>query len=177
MFQKDGSSAFPVLKGKAGEIRHVAPALLFAFTSFVAEELPEIKLMQLFLHQAVSLESMLDENASIYRLPGQTQARFEQTMLSFVQINVSLGRIFHPRGQRLFNHTIKHHFMCHLAHISRRINPHLGWCYAGEGFMHRVKLIMQSSQRGAAAGVVVPKAMLKYAAGLGLSLHNSVWRA
>lgn len=174
MFQKNGPNLFPVLKGKAAELRHFAPALLYAATAFLSDTRRHEKLMKTMLQLAVRMEVVLDQNAGSYALPDRAQKEFEHCASTFVQINSALGHHFHPQGLRLFNHTIKFHYMSHLSLISRRVNPRIGWCYSGEDLMQRVKLVVAASQRGAGPSVVVPKAMLKYAQGLGMMLGGRV---
>lgn len=170
MFQKDGANAFPVLRGKAAEIRHFAPALLYAAADFLNEADRQEKLMKHMLQMAVRMENLLDEHAISFVLPAPAQKEFEQSANAFVQVNATLAHHFHSSGTRLFNHTIKFHYMDHLALISRRVNPRLGWCYSGEDLMHRVKLMMRAAQRGAGPSVVVQKVLRKYAHGLGMAL-------
>lgn len=174
MFQKDAPNKFPVLRGKAAEIRHFAAALLHAGNDFLREsERPE-KLMKKLLQLAVRMEVLLDEHADSFKFPPPAQKEFENSATAFAQVNAALAHHFHASGIRLFNHTIKFHYMHHLAVISRRVNPRIGWCYSGEDLMHRVKLMMRAAHRGAGPVVVVPKVMRKYAHGLGMVLAGAI---
>ena len=172
----NAGGAFPVLKGKAAELRHLPPALCHAFSTCCTSPRASVEdLMLMLLQSAVKIEAIMDEHSEEYRLPSKAQREFEDAIYLFFQSNTFLGQEFHPKGVGLFNHVVKYHYMLHLAHISRFINPRLGLCYAGEDFMHITKGIAQASQKGTPPALVSKKAMIKYAKGLSLQMHDSVW--
>ena len=162
---------FPVLKGKAAEIRHFPQALLHAFQKVCGDgSNSEEKLMIAMLEAAIKVEKILDDHAGDFRLPPDAQKVFEHSIMLFHQANTSLGtNFFHPRGVGLFNHVVKYHYAMHIALISRYINPRVGWCYAGEDFMHTVKILSQSSQRG------TPPHHLQIRKSRILNLERSCW--
>ena len=174
MYSSDDKS-FPFLKGKAAELRHLGPALLDAFAHFMVPDNIQHKQVKLMLELSQKIESTLDQYAASFRFPSEVAKDFELSCWSFVQLNTSLAHFYHPQHIMLFNHTIKFHYIIHIGMISRYINPRLGWCYAGEDFMKKIKTIVQGSQHGSAPSAVVPKVMQKYAQGLGMNMHDSVW--
>ena len=174
MFQH---APFPKLKGKAAEVRHFVPALRHALACIGVDETKHHEhLMRLQLECATKIEEILDAHASSYKLTDEVGRVFRQAVEAFVRSNSALGSHFHPQGKMLFTHTVKMHYMLHIAEISKHINPRLGWCYKGEDMMHKVKVIVQSSQRGSGPTVVPRKVLLKYAQGLGMSMEANVWR-
>lgn len=167
---------FPYLKGKAGELRHFAPALLCACERFLRPQDATHKKILLMLRLVVDIESLMDDHADEYVFPEDAAKRFEKSVFAFAQLNTDLANHFHPRGVHLFNHTIKFHYLLHIARAAHYMNPRLSWCYSGEDYMKRIKTLVQGSCRGTAAHIVVTKAVHKYVRGLGLALHADMWQ-
>lgn len=174
MFAND-EKGFPHLKGKAAELRHFAPALKETFEEHMVTSNLQHKQVVRMLDIAIRMESLLDEHADAYILPAEARGEFRLCCFSFVQLNTQLGAFYHRRGVLLFSHTIKMHYMCHIGLVADYINPRLGWCYAGEDFMKRIKKLVQSSAAGTGAHLVTTKAMKKYIHGVGLALHDEPW--
>ncbi len=150
---------FPSLKGKGAEVKQLAGPLLSAFVCFMDASVEVDRQMRSMLQLANKMEAILELHKDCYKFPLQVAAEFRTATQAFFQLNTALGNKFHYDHVLLFNHTIKFHALLHLGLIAAHINPRLGWCYAGEDFMHRVKQIVQSSQSGTAPPVVVPKVM------------------
>ena len=169
-------NAFPVLKGKGAEIRHLALPLLVACGDFLDDAVEQHKWMKLLLKMAIDMETLLDFHRDEYRFPEQAANDFKKAAYGFVQLNTIVGHHFHDRRQLLFNFTIKFHYVLHLGHIAAYINPRLAWCYSGEDFMHKVKAIVQASDAGSPPWLVPLKTMRKSAQGLGMSFLDHVWK-
>ena len=167
---------FPLLKGKAAELKHFLRPLLGAFVNFMdaADEID--KRIKTLLTVSVEMEDILEVNKDRFKFDRDVSARFEQCTHAFHQLNTALANRFHPEGVLLFNHTIKFHALLHIGLISRFMNPRLAWCYAGEDFMMKVRKVAQSSYSGTPPEKVAPKALNKYAHGLGMHLATDVWQ-
>jgi hypothetical protein len=163
-----GPQQFPSLKAKGAETRHLVEPLLAVMEKLADQDVREERLMKMLLKHAARLERILDENASEYKLSIHAAQEFQESTEAIVQINTSLGHAFHQRGILLFHTVIKFHYVLHIGLISHFINPRLGWCYAGEDFMHRIKTIAQASQSGTPPSLAVAKMMRKYSQGLAL---------
>ena len=68
MFKGDPKT-YPVLKGKAAEIRHVGQPLLDAFTVFMDSSSVVQRQIKLALECSVRFEEILDENITQHVLP------------------------------------------------------------------------------------------------------------
>ena len=69
MFWK-GGTAFPKLKGKAGECRYFGPALLAVFELYYDRGIWEQRKIRLALMMSCRIEAILDAYAEAYKLPG-----------------------------------------------------------------------------------------------------------
>ena len=176
MYSPSKATSFPELKAKAAEVRHLAEPLHALCQELLNGDNEVHKNMVLIMKMAVNMESVMDEHKDEFRLPPAAAAKFKESAYAFAALTAVLGHHFHPRGDRLFNFTIKSHYLCHLGDTAAYWNPRKSWCYAGEDMMHKMKVLIQSSQRGAAAHVVVPKVIRKYVQGLELKLSQSMWR-
>lgn len=165
-------SGFPCLKGKAAEIRHLAPALLFCFDKYADKTNQQQRQVSLMLGLIVKMEQILDDHALEFRFSDQAHADFRKCVYAFVQLNSELANHFHTSGVKLFNHTVKFHYMLHIAEVSAYMNPRLGWCYSGEDYMRKAKTLVQGSHRGTPPALVVSKVMRKYAVAFSLSLRG-----
>lgn len=172
----NGAGKFPTLKGKGAEIRHLAGPLLETFCTFMDSGKKEERLMKVLLSLAARMEWILDEHADEYKLPAVAAKEFKQCTQGFFQVTTTLGHLFAARGVFLFKVVIKFHYLLHLGLVAEYINPRLGWCYAGEDFMHRIKSIAQASQSGTAPSQVVGKIMSKYCRGLAMGFLDNPWR-
>ena len=78
----------------------------------------------------------------------------------------------------MFGYTIKYHYMLHIGKMCHYMNPALGWCYAGEDFMHHIKTVVRSCSAGSPPHLAVRKIIEKYVRGFGLSLvpPDALWR-
>lgn len=172
----NGPNKFPNLKGKGAELRHLAGPLHETFCKFMDSSKKEDRCMKLMLWLATRMEEIMDDHADDYKLPPEIATEFKDCTHAFFQLNTTLRRIFDERGVLLFNMVPKFHYLLHIGLIAQYMNPRLGWCYAGEDFMHRVKGIAQASQSGTPPAQVVNKIMVKYCKGLAMGFLDNPWR-
>ena len=166
----------PMLKGKANEIKHLGPALLFAFQKMMTPSDAIHCDISLLLQMCVKLDTVLDEHKGLYRLPTPAAIEFQTAAVSVVALSTKLSRHFHPQDIALFNFTVKWHYTLHIGLLARYINPTLGWCYSGEDFISNIKNIVQMSARGCSPHILVEKTMQKYVLGLNISLTKNSGR-
>lgn len=167
---------FPLLKGRAAEMRHLPRPLLAVFSKHMDPTSDTDKKIVLILQMCCQMEDIISDHKHMYKWPAEISEIYAKAIRVFVQCNQSLGHFFHARGLFLFHMTIKYHYMMHIAERARDINPILGWCFAGETMMKRVKDIARNSHRGSAPIRASIKVMEKYCFGLGFQLHGRVWR-
>ena len=176
MFAPANARQFPRLKGKAAEVRCFGPALAAAFAEFCAPDDPQHRQIKLALNLMENVESILDFHKDEFRLPPAAAQDLKMSLFAWVQVNATLGHYYHNRNTLLFHFTVKFHYMCHIGLVAQYINPRWGWCYSGEDFMLRIKLLVQGSQRAVKPAKLVSKVMGKYVIGAGLRMQDTMWR-
>ena len=112
------------------------------------------------------------------RHPGR-EKRFGGLLEDFVAVNVALRNYFNTqvvdgRPVLLFHHTIKYHYLLHVAERASHENVRLSWCYSGETLMRVVRDLIFSSCRGVPQRVVANKAMREYVGAIGYDLMEEL---
>ena len=172
MFWSGKDTDFPLMKGKAAEIKGLVKPLLVVVLRHLPDSVAEHVIMKQQLEHAVRIEELLEVHKDEYVLPPAARDAFTDSCFKFAQLNTALGQKFHGRGICLFNHTIKMHYACHIGLAAQYINPRLCWCYSGEDLMHKVKLLVQGSYKGTRPILVPPKVLNKYCVALSLWLEG-----
>ena len=80
----------------------------------------------------------------------------------------SLAADMEKAHKKLFNVTIKSHYLAHSALRAEFINPWLEWCYAGESMMHTTKQLAASCVARSPPSRMYEKFWVKYRAGVQL---------
>lgn len=122
------------------------------------------------------MNEIMDIYCDRFTLPNDAAEAFGDAARAYVGLSSALSKHYHDNGVLLFAFTVKFHYALHLALISKYQNPAMGKCYAGEDFMQRVRQIVQKCHGGTGPHKCVPKAIVKYAQGLGMHLHSNKWR-
>ena len=121
----------------------------------------------------ISRETSL-EPTNPWRLTGHTLLLFQQACNQYNKVIVDLGQQAH-QAARLFNFTVKNHCMEHVALDAEEINPSLVWTFASEGFLGKVRQMVQCAAPGSAPGVVHRKVMFNYSRAL-IGTLKPEWR-
>lgn len=171
-----GVDKFPLLKGRAAELRHLPAALLAVFEKYMDDTIEQHKHIHLAIKSACDMEELIDAHMREYRWAASVSAEYKRLVNTFVQAVQALGHYFHNQGLFLFHMTIKFHYMLHISLLSEFVNPVSGWCFQGESMMQVVKKVCAASHRGSTPIRASVKIMRKYALGLGLALNDDVWR-
>ena len=104
--------------------------------------------IELALRMSARLDKILSDNATANILPPVQRREFSQCAWVFLACQTSAARHFIRQGSLLFDVTVKSHHLGHWALQVAYINPRKGWCYSGEAFMHKMKLLGASSVKG-----------------------------
>ena len=97
------------------------------------------------------MDAILDAHPpALYpKLPRDAAAEFEACAFDSLALATAVANhymVIDPK--RLFNVTIKCHYIAHIGERAKYINPRLAMCYSGEDWMHHMKRLVQSSVRG-----------------------------
>ena len=141
--------AQPQLKGTAGEIRSLGPALLHVFKLYKDNGNELHNCVQMALEKAVAIDTALKNHRKVFRFPTDVARAFEQNVFDFLTL-YTMAADLAPRyyDYPLFNITIKCHNLAHGAINAKYINPRLQWCWSGEDYMKWAKNIVASCVRG-----------------------------
>jgi hypothetical protein len=171
---KQPKKNMPCLKGKASEVRHLGPALLEACNSYLNAADPLEAQVLAGMQMSVRMEEILDEHAQAWKLPTEAATEFLDCTYNFLSLFTSLANSYQkpPLSLKLFNVTIKCHYLLHSALMSKFLNPRLIWCYSAEDYMHKIKILGQSCVKGSPAWQVSNKVADKWMLGFACRLSR-----
>ena len=172
------SGKFPLLKGKAYEVKVLAKPLLKVWRDAMDNENRAHRNIEILLEASVQLEDLLEKHKDNFRILGDDADRFKDACFNYVASTSALGKFFHPQKVCLFHFTVKFHYMLHFALTCHELSPRTSWCYAGEDMMMKTKSLVQSSARGTSYEQLVGKVMSKYSVALSLEIMGKAqwWR-
>ena len=181
---KSPKSKMPCLKGKAAEVRSLGPALLDACQHWMDDADPLFGQVIAGMQMSIRMEQILGEQADEWKLPSTKQNpddalspadEYLDCCYNYLAFFTSLARTFQsaPYNYKLFNVTIKCHYLLHSALMAKHLNPRLVWCYAAEDYMHKVKILGQSCVKGTPAWQVSNKVAEKWLAGFAGRLQTA----
>lgn len=129
------------------------------------------------LKASVAVEAVLDAYPRAPALPAEAVSDLSNAIAAFLTCGNALSSHYASLGQKLFNVTIKFHYLAHAAAQAHHLNPRLGWCYAGEDYMSKVKRTAASTMRGTAPHLVSAKMLRKYSLGMHLRFSGGAMAA
>ena len=163
MFERKNHK-FPQLKGRASEIKHLAPGLLSVWETHCSQDpADEVYIVHqqiaLMIKWFIRLDVILDQHPpqDFPKLPDPEAAEFSQKCFEVLSIIKYVNGYFAANpvqipgsavSKPLFNVTIKCHCLTHIAHMASFINPRLSICYSGEDFMRYIKQVVQKTVMG-----------------------------
>ena len=125
---------------------------------------------ELALRCCADIDQILDDNRDVVKLPPGAATKVRDNVFNFLSLLNAVATHFTIKQVRLLNLTIKCHYLAQIGFHAKYINPRLCWCYAGEDFMNKVKVLTQSCLKGTHASKVSEQLLPKYMVGLHLSI-------
>lgn len=151
------------LRGKAGEIRSLGPALLALWEAKMDFAVLRHRQIRLLLHMSCRLESLIDDNKGRFVFNEADANRFRELAFNMAQLNVQVSQEFAEAGEhKLFVVTSKMHFLLHAAMMARHINPGLVWCFKGESYMRVTQRMVRACCHGLNGPAAVKKQCFRY---------------
>ena len=140
---------FPLLKGKAAEVKHLTNALLSVWTIHSARAIEAMDAadplraqrvivygqIRLLLRCLSNMENILDKHDPVTypKLPPDACREFQQHGNNALKLITAIGTYYiETEPRNLFNTTVKTHYLKHIILRARIQNPRLGWCYMPE---------------------------------------------
>ena len=118
-------SGTPKLRGKAGEIRHVAPAISHLWSMHMDPNLEIHKQIDMLLRFSVRMEELITINKEEVAFPQAEAKKFTAACENMLSLHASLANHFAEEQINLFTLTSKCHMLQHIALLSRCLNPRL----------------------------------------------------
>ena len=165
--------AFPKLKGRGAEIKHLVPALLFVWKQYMnlADEMHVA--VQVGLEMSSQIDEVLESSTHCYKLEGPMLNAYQGAIFVFLAVQNQLCVHWCSRGVKLFNVTFKSHILAHSAFQAAYYNPRLGWTFRGEDFMQIMKRVSASAANGTRLLRRGHATMEKYSRGMWFQLNPS----
>lgn len=161
---------FPRLKGRAAEVRACLPGLLAAWERVASPGNEFHQLVKVGLRASIGMDQVLEDNPTCWRLTGAAAAAFRKCTWRFLAVFSALARLANERGQRLFNVTMKAHYLAHLCLTCDTWNPRAHWTFQSEDWMHVQRTLAQACVRGTPIHMLASKMLSKYRLALHLRL-------
>ncbi len=142
---------FPVLKGKAAEVKHLMPALLWAWRRSMDGRNPQHEQVELLLRCTVYLDECMDIHRDSDALPPGAADNFMQAGFAVNSCMNSLQTHYASLGvnsEFLFNIVPKNHYLMHICLRAGHLNPRMAACYIGEDMMHQMRRLTAGCVRG-----------------------------
>lgn len=173
------SSAYPKLKGKAGELRHIGWPLFDAWSRHMDSDNDVHQSIALALRCSARAEDILDENHTVCVMPEECSNQLKNVILDFLCLFQFLHRHFSDLNPAmlLFSVTIKAHMLAHSALTAHHLSPVFGWCFMGEDFMRLMRKLAGACCRGNAPAQATRKLTDRWTRAVDVSLRgNDIWK-
>ena len=115
----------PKLRGKAGEIRHLAPALLHVWKKYMSPNLEVHIQIKLLLQFSVEMEQLITDCREDISFPPAEATKFARACEHMLTLHAALANHFAEEETDLFTLTSKCHMLQHICLLARCVNPRL----------------------------------------------------
>jgi hypothetical protein len=163
------------LRGKAGELRGLGPAILDLWASFMNAGLEIHCKIHLLLKLHCKLEDLFALHSEKICLPPAQAMKAVEYAFSMTELQSDIFCFFEGQedcSKHLFTLTGKNHMLLHSVLLSSKIHPWRVWCFMGEDFMRKIQKIGEASVRGLKATKVSNKMVAHYRLGLHMQLSS-----
>ena len=159
-------AAYPKLKGRAAEVKWLAPALQAVWARHMRHGVEQDHWVAGCLASLCQMQSILDSDSRNFFLePGQV-LHFRTLVDQHLSLYSRLAAAADSVGDLLWTVAPKHHLMWHLAWKSQYLHPRRGSCYQDEDFMRRMKGMVQGCTASNAMHKVPLAVLHKYRWGM-----------
>ena len=135
---------YPKLKGRGGEVKHLVPALLYAWEECMHSEIPEHGLVRDVLRAQVRIQELIDEDADMLFMEPAKSRELRTVVDRMLHLYCTLAAGADASGELLWNVVPKFHWAWHLAHRSQYVHPRRGACLLDEDWIGRIKDVAKS---------------------------------
>ena len=100
---------FPKLKGKAGQIKHLLPALLYAFDRLRDPTDERQSMIRVALQSSLKVDRIIDQYPGSIRLPREASNELITHGFTYLNTCTLLANRYNVAGDMIFNVTVKAH--------------------------------------------------------------------
>ena len=118
-------SGTPKLRGKAGEIRHLAGAMLSLWNAYMHEELEIHRVIRMTLKSSLRMEELIFDHRQSLAFPREAAEEFNKCCENYLSLNAFLSNHFAEEETSLFLLTSKTHMLQHISLLSHCLSPRL----------------------------------------------------
>jgi hypothetical protein len=173
---KSPHSAYPKLKCRAAECRHLGPVLKVVFEKIMDTANREHVMVLLCLKMSNRIDAICDEYpCTVYfKLPPPAASELLTVTRNFSQVRNQIAINRATAGCMQFDVTFKFHCLLHIAMTSGLRHPKLEWCYQGEDYMRKMKKLASSCLRGNTPQLAINKVLDRYPKAMHLVLLPNI---
>ena len=132
----------------------------------------DYELIAVALRASCRMERILDDNPTGWKLPATAAAEYEESGFTYAEVAARISQRCELSGRKLFNVTIKHHMLCHLAISAKYLHPRLGWCYMNEDYMMWIRKLCSRCVHGSSMAMTSRKMMQQWLHAKHLAMCN-----
>ena len=148
----------------------LVPALVEVWQKYMTSDDEQHVQILAGLNASCEIDTIIADNELEWCYTGSVLYNFQRAIFLFLLVQNQLGAYFPSIGIKLFDVTIKSHALAHVAFQAAFLNPCLTWCWSGEDFMSKVKLVTQNQVNGASAKLVTYNVANAYCSGMHFEL-------
>jgi len=157
---------YPQLKGKAAYIKHAAPGLLCVWSSHMDSTKVEHVQVQMALAASVNMDTITNDHVDLFKLPPAEARQFHIATDQYAVLNNALHGFY--KSSKLFNVTIKLHYLQETAKRAAFVHPCLGSAWGTEDFVAKVKDLMLPACTARSSQLALRTAFQRYRRGIDL---------
>ena len=158
-------------------MRNLTPALYETLSEFIvpgSDEYTQHRQMLVGLQCLRDMDRIVEQHKDEFTLPPDAVNSFTKLTYDFLSENNALAAFYQKQTVMIFHVTMKYHYLVHIALLSNRLNPALGWCYGGESFLKHVKRMVGQAAHGTKLQKVGDKVIDGYLRGVHMLLTSGV---
>eukprot|EP00959_Pyramimonas_sp_CCMP1952_P411403 8620896-Pyramimonas_sp.AAC.1 len=154
------------LRGKAQEVKCFIPLLQKLWDRHADHGYIKHQTIAAGLELSSRIDRVLDRNKNVNILQDGDADVYSQAIWDFLVVQNACAAHYQSYGHKLFDITVKSHYLGHSAIQAQHQNPRCGRCYAGEDMMAKSKKLLSSCVVGNTPFTAGAKCAEKYLAGL-----------
>jgi len=116
------------------------------------------------LRACVRMDVIVADNRD-WALPAYVSTEYEDLAFVYAGLVCRLGGHYEVLHYRLFDTTIRLHYLVHAALMAKHLHPRLSWCYQAEHFMLYVRTLCKSCIPGSSMPLVHNKMVRQHCQG------------